>query len=138
MDNYKQALTDSINKHTHFSFSRSSGKGGQNVNKVNTKVSAYIAINALQGLSLNQVHQIRKKLENNINKNDELFITVQQERSQELNKKLALKLLELKILKASVIQKKRKKTTLPKKANENRLLQKKLTANLKQMRSKIW
>ncbi len=134
----KTILQESIKKYTHFTFSRSSGKGGQNVNKVNTKVYAFISLADIEGITDAEKSQIKSRLSTNINKNNELFISVQQERSQELNRKIALQLIELKIVNAGKIMQTRKKTKVPRAVNERRLQQKKLTSKIKQMRSKNW
>ncbi len=131
-------IHESIIKHTQCTFSRSGGKGGQNVNKVNTKVYAYINLTMIEGLSENERIQIKSKLASNINKDNDFFVSVQQERSQELNRKIALKLMEAKILQAGKLVPVRKKTKVPKSINEKRLQQKRLISKLKQMRSKNW
>ncbi len=133
-----QLLHESIQKHTQFTFSRSSGKGGQNVNKVNTKVFAYIPLALLDGLNELERAQIKIRLSSHINKDGDFFVSVQQERSQELNRKIALQSIEKKISTASVIMAPRKKSRIPKAINEKRLQQKRLTSKLKQMRSNLW
>ena len=65
-----------------FSFSRSSGPGGQNVNKLNTKVTARIKIGEITVLSNKEKNRIRGKLRNRINEEDELVLHVQDERSK--------------------------------------------------------
>ncbi len=131
-------LHESILKHTRFTFSRSGGKGGQNVNKVNTKVFAFIPCTLLEGISEAELAQIKVRLSSYINKDGEFFVSVQQERSQELNRKIALQLIESKLLSAGKILPPRKKSKIPRAINEKRLQQKRLTAQTKQLRSKIW
>ena len=66
-------------------FARSGGNGGQNVNKVNTKVHLILPVGSLDGLSDVEIERLRKKLSANINKEDCLFLDVDDERYQERN-----------------------------------------------------
>ncbi len=131
-------MHESIEKYTRFTFSRSGGKGGQNVNKVNTKVYAYIPLLLIEGLTEAEQVQMKNRLASNINKEGDFFISVQQERSQELNRSIALQLIKTKIEHAAKILPPRKKTKIPRSVNEKRLEKKRLTAQIKQLRSKVW
>jgi ribosome-associated protein len=70
-----------------FSASRSSGPGGQNINKVNTRIELRFSIITTQLLSEREKELIRVKLANKINNEGELILSAQSERSQLLNKK---------------------------------------------------
>jgi len=131
----KTLLHESLLFSVHFTFARSSGPGGQNVNKVNTKVYAHVPITSLKGISPAEAVQIRKKLENTINPQDELYISVQEERSQERNRERALFLLEQKLINAAHIQAKRKKSKPSRAAKEKRLKNKRLKSAIKQLRT---
>jgi ribosome-associated protein len=70
-----------------YSTSRSSGPGGQNINKLNTKVELRFSINDTKLLSDEEKELIRKKLTNKINLDGELILVAQSERTQLTNKK---------------------------------------------------
>jgi ribosome-associated protein len=71
-------------------FARSSGKGGQNVNKTSTKVFVHWFIENSTVLTDDEKNRIRAKLANRINNQDELVVFSEEERSQAQNKELAI------------------------------------------------
>lgn len=119
-------------------FARSGGNGGQNVNKVNTKVHLVIPVASLDGLSEVEVIRLRAKLSAIINKDDCLFLDVDDERYQERNREIALSHLENKIVQALVIPKKRIKTKPTRSSKERKLKLKKIRSEIKKNRGKIW
>ena len=133
----KTVLHESILRNTRFSFSRSGGNGGQNVNKVNTKVHAAIDLCMLEGLSDEERILLRARLSGSINKLGEIFIYVQDERFQEINKDIALKRLESKILSALKTRKRRIKTKPTMASKEMRLKIKRIKSDIKKQRKKI-
>ncbi len=113
-----------------FSFSRSSGPGGQNVNKVNTKVTLHLNISDLNFLSENEKARILDSLSNRINNRQTLIISCEEERSQSKNRaKLIYKTVIL-IEKALKVKKKRK-ATKPSKASQRRRVESKKRQSLK-------
>lgn len=70
-----------------YSMSRSSGPGGQNVNKLNTKVELRFSIINTSLLSADEKEIILKKVQRKINGDGELILTAQSERTQLMNKK---------------------------------------------------
>jgi len=93
-----------------FSASRSGGPGGQNVNKVSTKVELRFNLIVTNLLSESEKDRIYKKLNNRISKEGEIILVSQSERTQLKNKKVVTdKFYEI-VAKALTVQKKRKST----------------------------
>jgi ribosome-associated protein len=130
-------LHDSIIENIRFTFARSSGAGGQNVNKVNTKVHAVVGIDALRGLAEPELRELRRRLAGNINKDGEICVDVQDERTQERNRDIAVKRMEAKIAASARILPKRKKTRPTAASKERRLNSKKLHSLIKLHRKNI-
>ncbi len=120
-----------------FSASKSSGPGGQNVNKVNTKVELRFHIFSSKLLTDNEKELLLKKLRNRINEDGYLIITSQTERSQMKNRINAMhKFYEL--INNELKKKKKRKPTMPTPAsNEKRLIRKKNRSEIKALRKKL-
>lgn len=119
------------------SFSRSGGPGGQNVNKVNTKVTARVVIGSIEILNDNQKALVRNKLHGRINEDDELVISVSDTRSQLKNREIALIRITNLINASLHVPKKRKKTRPSRRAREKRLENKRQISQKKNSRRSI-
>ncbi len=119
-----------------FSTSRSSGPGGQHVNKVNTKVELRFNIPLSELLTEEEKAILVQKLKNKINKDGELIIVSQENRSQYKNKEDAIeKFLDL-LKKAFTPVKKRRPSKPTRASKERRLEGKKLVSEKKTQRKK--
>lgn len=133
-------MEDSFNKDlsSEFEFvtSRSSGPGGQNVNKVNTKVELRFSVFSSKILSEEEKQTIFVKLYHRINKQGILSLVAQSERSQLRNKEIAIEKFYKWLKIAFQVQKERKKTRPSKASKEKRLSDKQNRAQTKQNRRK--
>ena len=117
-----------------FKASRSSGKGGQSVNKVSTKIEIHFSVDDSQILTDGEKATIKSKLANKLTTENVLRVVSQSERTQYMNKKRALTKFEEMIEKCFVPRKKRVPTKPSKEAKERRLKEKREQARKKEDR----
>jgi ribosome-associated protein len=119
-----------------FMASRSGGPGGQNVNKVSSRVTLRFDLDRTTALTTEQRQRIREKLNSRISKEGVLQISSQRTRSQELNRQdVVARFVEL--LRASLREEKsRVQTKATRSSHEERLKEKRIRTSVKQARTK--
>ena len=128
-------LRQSIRTAAEASFSRSGGPGGQNVNKLNTKVTLRLRLIDIAGLSETELDRLRSVLAGRISNEGEIVIASDEERSQRTNLERAYSRMEALIAAAGRIPKRRRPTKPSKAAKEKRLQAKKRQAQKKAERA---
>lgn len=130
-------LPEKLLKEVVFKATTSGGKGGQNVNKVATKVELYFSIPDSKILSDEEKEILIEKLATKINDEGELRLISSEKRTQLENKEGVKKKFVSLILKSFTKPKPRKKTKPSKASQEERIKDKKLIGEKKQNRAKI-
>lgn len=120
----------------HWRFSRSSGPGGQNVNKTATRVTLSFNVDDSPSLTDPQKRMIHSRLKKRIDTNGNLNVVVEDERSQHRNRQIALERFQRHLRKALKPAKQRKKTSVPQSEREERLRDKRTRARIKAARQR--
>jgi len=126
-----------ISSELNFKAVRSSGAGGQNVNKVSSKIVLIFDVANSQGLNENEKLLLYTKLKTKISQENLLILTCDEDRSQFKNKKIIIKRFFEMIENALVFPKVRKATKISKGANEKRIQEKKKAGEIKAGRKKL-
>jgi ribosome-associated protein len=133
----KISFAERFQKELKFSVSRSSGPGGQNVNKVNSKVTLKFDVAQSQLLTLEEKEILLRKLATRLTTDGVLLLTAQDSRSQLGNKELAIQKFDQVLKKSFEKRKVLKATKTSKRAVKNRVNQKKQHSEKKQWRQKL-
>jgi ribosome-associated protein len=126
-----------ITTELNFKAVRSSGAGGQNVNKVSSKIVLIFDVATSQGLNENEKLLLYTKLKTKISQENLMILTCDEDRSQFKNKKIIIKRFFEMIENALALPKVRKATKISKGANEKRIQEKKKAGEIKAGRKKL-
>ncbi len=136
-DSFRKIGLADILPEVEFTTSRSGGPGGQNVNKVNSKVTARFDIPGSRILTEGEKEFLLSRLSSKATVEGVIVIAVQESRSQLENKETATAKLEQILRQAYVVKKKRKKTKPSKAAKQKRIESKKKQSEKKKWRQKL-
>ena len=118
-----------------FKVSRSSGPGGQNINKLNTRVTLFFDVANCQSLSDLQKRRIFTHLSSRVDKSGVLRVISQKFRTQRANRRAAVERLQQLLADSLEIRPIRKKSKVPYAAKQRRLEEKRRRSLLKRQRS---
>jgi ribosome-associated protein len=128
---------DKLHNELQFSTSRSGGSGGQHVNKVETKVTLRFDVINSKVLEDSEKQKILERLKSYINKNQELILHQETDRSQIKNRQKIIKKFDALMKKAFKEKKKRKPSQVPKAVKQKREEDKKHRSEIKAARKKV-
>ncbi|MHA7832438.1 MAG: alternative ribosome rescue aminoacyl-tRNA hydrolase ArfB [Flagellimonas sp.] len=125
-----------IHRELQFKAMRSSGAGGQHVNKVSSKVELTFNVPASEGLSDREKQRVQLKLKSRLTNEGAIVLQCDEARSQHRNKDMVVKRFFEMLKKAMAVPKKRKPTKPTRSSKEKRIKSKKKTAEKKAYRKK--
>ncbi|MDR0909004.1 MAG: aminoacyl-tRNA hydrolase [Spirochaetaceae bacterium] len=131
----KSLLEQSIRNASVVDFSRSGGPGGQNVNKVSTKVTLHLSLEQIEGLTLMEKARVETLLASRINNEGCIVLASSEERSQKMNLEIAYKRMEALISGAAKIPKRRRPGKPSRASREARLEAKRRQSEKKAQRA---
>ena len=128
--------TEKLIKELTFKATRSSGAGGQHVNKVSSKIVLFFDVLNSKGIIEDEKELLLKSLKTKLTKENVLILNCDESRSQHKNKEIAIARFLKVITEGLTIQKPRKATKVPRKAIRKRLNSKKKHSVIKVNRKK--
>ncbi|MDA9262397.1 aminoacyl-tRNA hydrolase [bacterium] len=129
-------LIEEIKKELVFETSRSSGKGGQHVNKTESRVTLVWNFFESNLILDSQKELIKSKVKSHLSGNL-IRVSVEESRSQVKNKKKSIYKLKSILEEAFKVEKRRKKSKVPRSVNEKRIKSKKQNSETKKSRKKV-
>ena len=127
---------DKLISELQFKAVRSSGAGGQNVNKVSSKVVLSFDLKNANSLSMEEKNRLEKSLSSRLTNDHILILNCDEDRSQLKNKEIVIKRFLAIIEQGLYIPKIRKATKIPKSVIRKRLKDKKNVSDIKKTRRK--
>ena len=121
---------ETILKELNFKAIRSSGAGGQHVNKTSSKIELSFDLENSNSLSFNEKELLKLKLSSKLTKENVLILFCEESRSQHRNKDLAIKRF-ITVLKTNLIRPKKRRATKPSKASVKRKAENKKRVSVK-------
>lgn len=125
---------DALQREVSYKTSRSGGKGGQNVNKVSSKVELLFSVNDSTLFNDDEKVRLNEKLQSRFNKDGCIQIICDEDRSQYINKQKAVERLIALLTNALKVPKVRKKKTISKAAKAARVENKRIHSAKKESR----
>ena len=132
----EEALARIAEDEVRFTYSRSSGPGGQNVNRVETRVTLLFDVLGSPSLTEGERGRIASRLATRINKEGILRVVSQRHRTREANRRAARERFEELLTGALKRQRPRRKTRVPRAARRRRLEGKRHRGDLKRLRTR--
>lgn len=119
-----------------FAYSRSSGPGGQNVNRVETRVTLLFDVDVSSSLTESQKLRIHERLATRINKDGVLRVVSQRFRTREANRRAAMERFDELLAQALRYERPRRKTRVSRAVKRRRIESKRQRGEIKRSRSK--
>ncbi|HEX3355499.1 MAG TPA: alternative ribosome rescue aminoacyl-tRNA hydrolase ArfB [Tepidisphaeraceae bacterium] len=105
----------------HIQYTRSSGPGGQNVNKLNTRSELWIVVDDIVGMTAGGMARLRRLAGKRLTRDGRIHLVAQTERSQERNRAAVMDRLRL-MIETAMIEPKPRRATKPSRAAKRRRL----------------